>query len=101
MATLEREMREETAWTIADPRLIGFMHFHHLTPKPLGYAYPYPDFLQVVYVVRAAAPLPGAEIEDEWVDDVFFSPVDELEAYAIDAGQQRFLQEALSVHQGL
>jgi ADP-ribose pyrophosphatase YjhB (NUDIX family) len=43
----ERELLEETGWTVNQIRYLGFKHFHHLTPKPEGYAYPYPDFLQV------------------------------------------------------
>ena len=36
MATL-RKIAREARWRIADLRLIGFMHFHHLSPKPPGY----------------------------------------------------------------
>jgi 8-oxo-dGTP pyrophosphatase MutT (NUDIX family) len=31
LQTLEREVREETGCSIADPQLIGFMHFLHQT----------------------------------------------------------------------
>jgi ADP-ribose pyrophosphatase YjhB (NUDIX family) len=58
--TLWREVLEETGWEIADARLIGFMHFHHLTPRPAGYRYPYPDFIQLVYRATAADFRPGA-----------------------------------------
>src|SRR4051812_32517131 len=33
MQTLEREVLEETGWSIREPRLIGLAHFQHLTPK--------------------------------------------------------------------
>ena len=53
MQTLEREVLEETGWTIREPRLLGLAHFQHLTPRPEDYRYPYPDFLHLVYVATA------------------------------------------------
>jgi ADP-ribose pyrophosphatase YjhB (NUDIX family) len=53
MQTLEREVREETGWMIRDARLVGLVHFQHLTSKPAEYRYPYPDFLHLVYVATA------------------------------------------------
>jgi ADP-ribose pyrophosphatase YjhB (NUDIX family) len=52
-ATLHREIQEETGWTIKSTGLLGFLHFHHRTPKPEGYKYPYPDFCQFIYVAQA------------------------------------------------
>ena len=70
--TLDREVLEETGWKLSRASLVGFLHFHHLSPKPLGYAYPYPDFVQPVYaaVARqfdAKSLLPG-EHRSEFVD---------------------------------
>ena len=48
-----REVLEETGWTIRDARLLGLAHFQHLTPKPVAYRYPYPNFLHLVYVANA------------------------------------------------
>ena len=53
-ATLRREVGEETGWTIDAPRLLGFLHFYHLSPKPRDYRYPYPDFLQPIFLSEAA-----------------------------------------------
>jgi ADP-ribose pyrophosphatase YjhB (NUDIX family) len=53
LQTLQREVLEETGWTIRDTRLLGFVHFHHLTPRPADHRYPYPDFLHVVYAATA------------------------------------------------
>jgi len=53
MQTLQREVLEETGWTIRAAHLIGLAHFQHLTPKPDDYRYPYPDFLHLVYVATA------------------------------------------------
>ena len=35
------------------PRQFAVLHFHHLTPKPAGHEYPYPDFLQPIFAVEA------------------------------------------------
>jgi ADP-ribose pyrophosphatase YjhB (NUDIX family) len=51
--TLRREVLEECGWRIATPRQFAVLHFRHLTPKPEGHRYPYPDFLQPVFVAEA------------------------------------------------
>lgn len=53
--TLRRELLEECGWTISAPRLFGLIHFRHLTPRPEGYRYPYPDFIQLLFVGEAEA----------------------------------------------
>lgn len=94
LQTLEREMREETGWTLAEPRLIGFMHFLHQTPKPPEYAYPYPSFLQLVYAAKAGIELGDTQIEDEWVEEAFFAASDALGPYSIDRAQFTYLRAA-------
>jgi len=37
--TLRREVLEETGWTLRAPTLLGFLHFHHLSPRPPGHPY--------------------------------------------------------------
>ena len=51
--TLRREIAEETGWHIHEITLLGVKHFHHLTPKPANYQYPYPDFCQLIYRAEA------------------------------------------------
>ena len=51
--TLRREILEETGWEIGSPRLLGLMHVHHLTAQPANYPYPYPDFVQLIFVADA------------------------------------------------
>jgi ADP-ribose pyrophosphatase YjhB (NUDIX family) len=97
LQTLEREVREETGCSIADPQLIGFMHFLHQTPKPPAYAYPYPSFLQPVYAARVQRRLAAAQIEDEWVEETFFVATDALEPYAIASAQLNYLNAARKV----
>ena len=68
-----REVLEETGWTIDQLQLLGVKHYHHLTPMPLDYRYPYPDFLQIIYRAHAQQYLPeareidGYEIETEFI----------------------------------
>lgn len=50
---LRRELLEECGWTILEKRPLAFLHYRHITPKPDGYRYPYPDFLQMVFVGHA------------------------------------------------
>jgi ADP-ribose pyrophosphatase YjhB (NUDIX family) len=92
---LYREILEETGWVIARPLFLGFMHFHHLTEKPEGYAYPYPDFLQMVYVSRAGRFVPGAREEDGYELETRFRLVREIKAMDIAASQRLFLEAAL------
>ena len=49
---LRRELLEETGWSLLNISLLGFAHFHHLTPKPPEHPFPYPDFFQLVYAAR-------------------------------------------------
>lgn len=52
---LRRELVEECGWTVGEPRLLALLHYHHLTPRPDGHRYPYPDFLQPIFLVEALA----------------------------------------------
>jgi 8-oxo-dGTP pyrophosphatase MutT (NUDIX family) len=75
--TLTREVLEETGWTIGQIQLIGFKHYHHITPKPAGYLYPYPDFLQLVYRAVAMQYLPEAREVDGYEIETMLIPVAE------------------------
>jgi ADP-ribose pyrophosphatase YjhB (NUDIX family) len=46
-----REIAEETAWHLDADTLtcLGFLHLVHLGPRPSGYAYPYPDAIQLIF----------------------------------------------------
>lgn len=75
--TLTREVLEETGWTIGQLRMIGIKHYHHLTPEPAGYRYPYPDFLQLVYHAVAVQYLPEAREVDGYEIETMLMPVAE------------------------
>jgi len=56
MAATRREVREETGLELAILRQIGVLVFRHLTPKPPAYRYPYPVFLNTIFVAEAMNP---------------------------------------------
>jgi ADP-ribose pyrophosphatase YjhB (NUDIX family) len=62
---LEREVLEETGLRLRDRRLIGFLHLHHLTPRPEVYDYPYPDMIHLVYSVNGVGSLIAGD-PDGW-----------------------------------
>jgi ADP-ribose pyrophosphatase YjhB (NUDIX family) len=93
--TLRRELLEETGWTIDAPQLLGCVHFHHLTPRPAGHVYPYPDFVQVVFMAEAARYLAERMVDDEYLVESVFRPVAEARELALTPGQRLLLDAAL------
>src|SRR5689334_15370946 len=91
MQTLDREVLEETGWTIRDARLIGLVHFQHLTPKPDEYRYPYPDFLHLVYVATADSYDPERHEVDGYELEAGFQPLAVVEELPISQGERAFL----------
>lgn len=93
--TVRREVMEETGWRLSCIRPIGILHFTFIDPKPEGYPYPYPDFIQIVYVACPGAHYPdpkevaGYELESEFVQ------VAEARQLPLNAGQQEFLTTAI------
>ncbi|SRR6266851_3100070 len=61
---LHREVLEETGWALQHPLLLGFLHFRHRTPKAPDSAYPYPEFVQAVFVADALRFKTEARLED-------------------------------------
>ena len=97
MDTLTRELLEETGWTVRDPRQLGFMHFHHTTPKRKGCKYPYPDFLQLVYMVEAEERNSSARIDGDYVIDCSLVPILDTRALNLSEAQNLFLSTALEL----
>jgi ADP-ribose pyrophosphatase YjhB (NUDIX family) len=65
---VRREALEECGWEVGPLTPIACLAFTHLTPKPDGYRYLYPDFLQPVFVAeglryRRAAILRDGKLE--------------------------------------
>lgn len=97
LETMAREVLEETGWTVKSPQVTGFIHFHHLTDKPLGYRYPYPDFVQLIYAGSAGDYFPQKREPDAFVAGSRFRPIGEI-AELIASDQQIFLRHALLNH---
>lgn len=89
--TLRRELLEETGWEVGDIRLLGFQHYNHLTPKPAGYRYPYPDFLQLVYVTKALRSVSEVRQENGTDLECWFCPINEADKLTLSAGELAFL----------
>jgi 8-oxo-dGTP pyrophosphatase MutT (NUDIX family) len=98
-AALRREIAEEVGWQVADLAPLGFLHFRHLTPKPAGYRYPYPSFVQVVYVATASDRVPEATLVDDYVVGATFLPVAEVRRIGLSPAERLFLDAARSVIQ--
>jgi 8-oxo-dGTP pyrophosphatase MutT (NUDIX family) len=92
LSALRRELREECGCSLsAEPRYVGFMRFRHVTPKPEGYRYPYPDFLQSLYVAETSGD--AVEGHDEpWVRRPRFLPLSELEALPLAPAERAILR---------
>jgi 8-oxo-dGTP pyrophosphatase MutT (NUDIX family) len=95
MQTLEREVLEETGWTIRDARLIGLAHFQHLTPRPDDYRYPYPDFLHLVYVAITSHYDPEQREVDGYELESGFQPIAAVSALPISQGERALLRAAI------
>ena len=95
--TLRREVLEETGWTLTEPQMLGFGHFHNRSPQLPEYAhYPYPDFVQVVYMADAGLWLPDARVADDYELEASFRPIGEVGQIALSAGEQVYLAAALA-----
>jgi ADP-ribose pyrophosphatase YjhB (NUDIX family) len=94
--TLYREVLEETGIVVSAPILLGFLHYHHCGPQPAGYAYPYPDFLQVVYMARAGEERPEAMVHDEFVTRSAFVPLADVQALRLRTRDRPYLAAALA-----
>jgi 8-oxo-dGTP pyrophosphatase MutT (NUDIX family) len=101
--TLERELLEETGWTVAAPRQIGVVWLHHLGPRPLG-ARPdspqvrwYPDFLWVIYTAEAVAAQPEALLPGNPEGVAGFVPLAKVDALPIGGESRVFLERALAM----
>jgi 8-oxo-dGTP pyrophosphatase MutT (NUDIX family) len=93
--TLRREILEETGWAIDAPRLLGCLHFHHLSSKPSGYAYPYPDFVQPVFMANAVTYVSDRRVHDEYVVDSGFQPLVKVRQWKLPGGQRELLAAAV------
>ena len=92
---LQREVIEETGWSLICFRPIGILHFTFLDDKPDDWTYPYPDFLHIVYAGSPGAYHPELKEVDGFELGSEFVSVAEARRMPLGAGQQAFLSAAL------
>jgi 8-oxo-dGTP pyrophosphatase MutT (NUDIX family) len=95
--TLFREILEETGIEPLDPVPLGFLHYHHLGPRPAGYAYPYPDFIQSVFLARAGPERPGARVYDPHVTRASLVSLADVRVLPLRVVDRLFLDAALGI----
>ena len=97
LEALKREVLEETGWTLLKTEMLGFMHFHHLGPKPDNYEYPYPDFIWPIYIAEANNFVDKVIQPDDYVFESHFKPVEEVRNLPIREGELLLLDAALKL----
>ncbi len=95
--TVTREVLEETGWQIELGALLGFKHFHRLTPAPAEMPLASADFTQLVYVASAVTYCPEAMEQDGYELGAEFVPLNEIAQVALMENERLFLQTALAV----
>lgn len=99
--TGRREVLEETGWHCGKVAVIGTRRFHHLTPKPAGYRYPYPDFLQLIYMSEATLFDVESKQFDRYVAKAAFYPITAVSSLPLSDGERLFFDTALSLRNAL
>lgn len=93
LEALERELLEETGWSVGgEPVLIGLFHYHIHSPRPSGYRYPYPDFLQLVYRAEAGRHIPDSIEAGGYELAAGFRPLKDLQRLALSQGEMALMQ---------
>ena len=83
-------------WVIDSPRLLGVKHFRHLSPRPAGYRYLYPDFFQVVYGAQAHRFDPGGRERGGYELGAEFQPTAQVQRQPLYPSERLFLAAALA-----
>ena len=97
--TLRREILEETGWTLKGLTILGFMHFHHLGPRPASYLYPYPDFIWLIYTAQVNDYIPESMVYDKYVQEARFHTLNTLPPLKIEKGELALLNAAIKLRQ--
>ena len=80
---------------IENPVQLGFMHLHHLTPKPPDYEFLYPDFLSFVFLCEAGTWARDARSIDDYEEEAVFRPATEVSESGLSVESRTFLAAAL------
>jgi 8-oxo-dGTP pyrophosphatase MutT (NUDIX family) len=97
LETLAREVLEETGCTVREAHPLAALHFHHRTPRPVDYAFPYPDFVQAVYAVRGERDAGFGGDPEGYEHHVEFVAPAGLERSALPAYQRELVARALLI----
>lgn len=103
-ATLRREVLEESGWALGTVSPLGFMHYRNLGPRrpqPAGdpYRYPYPDFLNLVFLAEADTFDPAALLPNEYEREPYtLRPIAEVRAATLTPIARAYLEVALRAH---
>lgn len=95
-----RELLEEAGLGIENPVQLGFLHLHHLTPKPPDYEFLYPDFLSLVYLSEAGSWARDARSIDDYEEEALFRPAAEVSESGLSVESRTFLATALARRHG-
>lgn len=95
LETLCREVLEETGIEPLHPVPLGVLRYHHLGPRPANYAFPYPDFLQPVFLARPGENRPEARVNDPYVLRSALCSLTEAEKLPLRTVDRLFLTAAL------
>lgn len=85
---LEREILEETCYSLANVEQLGACVFTHTTPRPVDYRYPYPTFVHLVYRGEADERNSTARERDEHQICCRFVNREELDSIPLTSGER-------------
>ena len=91
---LQREVLEETGWSLACFRPIGVLQCTQLGAVPEDSPYPYPDFLQAVYAGSPGEHQPELKAVNGYELGSEFVSIADARRMPLNAGQQVFLSAA-------
>ncbi len=86
---------EETGCTLDSIESLAVLHFHHVTPRPADYTYPYPDFLHVVFAARGTPTEGFAGDPERYETRIEFRPIVELDQVTLPAYQRLLVAAAM------
>lgn len=95
LETCRREVLEETGVEPLYPLLFGSLCYHHLGPRPPDYTFPYPDFIQPVFLARPGEERPESRVHDPHVARSAFRSLTEVEKLPLRPVDRCFLTAAL------
>ena len=94
---MQREVLEETGWTVAGFRQIGVLHYRHPRPEGTGSPRPLEEFLQIVYAAMPGEYRPELKEMDGYELGAELMPVSEARRLPLNPGELEFLDVAVEV----